>query len=166
MLDFKYVMPSGKNAGKTARDVFHSSYVVQASGCWEWAKKKFKNGYGCFGYQGRYLLAHRVSYEEYYGEEPLDMLVMHSCDNPSCVNPQHLSLGTHSDNAKDMINKGRGNSLRGLRNPRCKLSDDDIKSIISRRNSGELCRHLALEFGVSGKTISVVSRGVQRPQEV
>lgn len=94
------------------------------------------------------------------------MLVMHSCDNPSCVNPQHLSLGTHSDNAKDMINKGRGNSLRGLRNPRCKLSDDDIKSIISRRNSGELCRHLALEFGVSGKTISVVSRGVQRPQEV
>lgn len=164
MLDFKYVMPSGKNAGKAVRDVFHSSYVVQASGCWEWVKKKFRNGYGCFCYRGRYLLAHRVAYEAYYGEEPPDMIVMHSCDNPGCVNPQHLSLGTHADNARDKVSKGRCNPARGDRHPRYKLSDDDIKEIINRRNNGELCKDLAVEFGVSGKTISVVSRGVQRPQ--
>ena len=166
MLDFEYVMPSGVNAGKTAVEAFHRSYVISQSGCWEWVKKKFRNGYGCFYCRGRYLLAHRVAYEAYYGEEPLDMVVMHSCDNPGCVNPQHLSLGTHADNARDMLSKGRGNPARGSRNPRYKLSDDDIKTIIARRNNGELCKDLAVEFGVSGKTISVVSRGVQRPQEV
>lgn len=164
MVDLEYVMPSGINAGKTASEVFVSSYEVKSTGCWEWTKKKFKNGYGCFTYRGRYLLAHRVSYEAYYGEEPLGMLVMHSCDNPSCVNPQHLSLGTHSDNYKDMLAKGRGNPARGSRHPRYKLSDDDIKEIINRRNSGELCKDLAVEFSVSSKTISVVSRGVQRHQ--
>lgn len=80
--------------------------------CWIW-KGHLKKDYGYFSYHQVLYRAHRISYEIAYGEIPNDMFVCHKCNNPSCVNPQHLFLGTPKENTHDMIEKGRLNRSRG-----------------------------------------------------
>ena len=84
--------------------------VKKTDNCWEWIKAKDRFGYGYIkagGKDRRMLKVHRVSYILNFGEIPKGMCVLHRCDNPSCVNPEHLSLGTQSDNVADCHNKGR-----------------------------------------------------------
>ena len=82
--------------------------------CWEWTAAKMKTGYGQFRYDGSMKQAHRIMYHLFNPEWPLDdkLHVLHQCDNPSCVNPDHLFLGTQEDNNKDKTSKGR--QARGL----------------------------------------------------
>jgi hypothetical protein len=89
------------------------SHVDKSEGCWEWSGKVDKAGYGQFkigGRNGKTNFAHRVSYTLFKGEIPDGMCVLHRCDNPPCVNPEHLWLGTKADNSRDAMAKGR---LRG-----------------------------------------------------
>lgn len=81
--------------------------------CWIWKGNRFLSGYGNYCLRQKYYRAHRVSYEIVYGEIPSDKFVCHKCDNPSCVNPQHLFLGSPKENTQDMILKGRLNRSRG-----------------------------------------------------
>lgn len=81
--------------------------------CWEWTRYKDKDGYGQLRFKGRMYLAHRFSYMTYVGAIPEGMLICHKCDNPSCVNPDHLFIGTHLDNKRDCIKKGRLNPRKG-----------------------------------------------------
>lgn len=81
------------------------------NGCWEWQLSKHRQGYGNIMYKGKACLAHRISYHVFKGNVPINMLVCHKCDNPSCINPEHLFLGTQSDNVKDMYNKNRRNNI-------------------------------------------------------
>lgn len=81
--------------------------MMDDRGCWEWFGGASADGYGRFTHKGRKLLAHRVSWEVHSGSIPRGMLVLHRCDNPPCVNPSHLFLGTHKDNAQDRERKGR-----------------------------------------------------------
>jgi hypothetical protein len=76
--------------------------------CWEWQGGKSKDGYGYLHLAGQTKLAHRVSYELHHGEIPKGLVICHKCDNPPCVNPKHLFIGTHLDNAVDRDKKGRG----------------------------------------------------------
>ena len=92
----------------TPFDVRFAWYVVRGNGCWSWRGGRTKHGYGEIQHRGEKLMAHRVSYEKYVGPIPTGMLVLHRCDNPPCTNPEHLFLGTHVDNGRDMMQKGRG----------------------------------------------------------
>lgn len=81
--------------------------LLKESGCLEWQRSKIKHGYGNFVMNGVAWLAHRFAYELAFGPFPKELFVCHKCDNPSCLNPDHLFLGTNEDNQKDKIAKGR-----------------------------------------------------------
>ena len=118
------------------------------TGCWLWCGGSSKDGYGLFYNSGKYLRAHRVSYAVFKGPIPDGNVVMHLCDTPACVNPDHLKCGTQWDNAHDAIDKGR--SIRGSSTLTSKLKEEDIAEI---RKSKLSQRRLAEMFSVSQKTI-------------
>lgn len=134
------------------------------NGCWEWQGSLFKTGYGKFSIGRKTLYAHRVSYEIHIGIIPKGMLIMHTCDNPSCVNPKHLVLGTQRENIRDMISKGRdnhtgGNSC-GERNSQAKLSQSQVNEIRELYSTGIVTQDiLAVYFGVSSSHISNIITG-------
>lgn len=75
--------------------------------CWLWHGSKNNAGYGSIGFRKKSIMAHRLSWRLHFGNIPAGQVVMHKCDNPGCVNPDHLQLGTYRDNARDAIDKGR-----------------------------------------------------------
>lgn len=99
--------------------------------CWIWTGNKLPSGYGQIGVDKRQKYAHRLSYEMHVGPIPDGMVVMHSCDNPSCVNPAHLSAGTYLDNSLDCVRKGRHKpvSFRGVTHPRCTFDELTVQRI-------------------------------------
>lgn len=142
-------------------DRFHSGYEkCPESGCWNSKKAKNKGGYTKFVAFGRTLLFHRVSYELYHGPIPNTMMVCHKCDNPTCVNPDHLFLGTAQDNMDDKIAKGRHKGApRGERHPGSKLTSWQVSELRLRIDQGENQYSLAKEFGVSQSIISNIKTG-------
>jgi hypothetical protein len=118
-----------------------------ATGCWEFTGSKNRKGYGTLGNNNTTAMAHRVSWQSVNGDIPVGMLVLHRCDNPPCVNPDHLFLGTNQDNMDDMTAKGR--RVIGERSPRSKLTAAKVIEIRRRRDAGERTEDLAAEFGVS-----------------
>lgn len=95
---------------------FISKYKIVENGCWQWQAGLTKDKYGAFKVNGATIGAHRLSYILYIGEIPDSMYICHKCDNPSCVNPFHLFLGTPNDNIQDMITKGRNYGGNGAIN--------------------------------------------------
>lgn len=131
-------------------------------GCWLWTGALGAgagNGrYGSIKHEGKALRAHRVSYELYQSGIPAGLHVLHRCDNPRCVNPGHLRLGTHDDNMQDMYSKGRRAAATGLRNGAAKLSDDQKADIVK---SNRTTQELALAHGVSTVRINQIRRAAR-----
>ena len=121
-LNYKYRFEMKYAKGKTDDD------------CWNWIAGKNKKGYGLFGSRKNHnkVTAHRISYEMYIGEIPTNKLVCHTCDNPSCVNPKHLWLGTIQENNIDRDKKGRFIPLIGEKHPMCKITEELAKEIKKR----------------------------------
>ena len=122
-------------------------------GCWEWVGSRQQRGDGNLRAAGRDYLAHRVSWEIAHGPIPAGMLICHHCDNPPCVRPDHLFLGTQADNIRDMFNKGRS------RGSQSKLSAKQVAEIRRARQSGEKVRVLARLYGVHRNTIYALISG-------
>lgn len=131
--------------------------------CWTWLAATDGAGYGCVGHGRplRVMGAHRVALMLSGVSIPDGMFVCHRCDNPPCVNPSHLFIGTRQDNSDDMVSKGRGrgNSSPGTANPCAKLRDEDVVQIRAMRRSGMLLREIGAKFGVSNQTVLDASRG-------
>jgi hypothetical protein len=131
-----------------------------ATECWDWTGYKDDGGYGTFNVGGGMQFAHRVSWVIENGPIPAGthsgtMCVLHHCDNPACVNPDHLFLGTQQDNIDDMVEKGRSNT--GVKNGQVVLSEEDVLKIRKIGKTVTL-RVLADQFGVSFSAISLILR--------
>lgn len=136
---------------------------VTGGGCHELHCDLNSTGYARVRVGGKRKLAHRVAYEHHHGPIPPGQVVRHRCDNRRCVNPQHLELGSHSDNVQDMLKRGRGNPPRGQRNGMSKLSDEQAKEIRSLwPDSGMTQGQIANQFGVSQALVSMICRGRTR----
>lgn len=141
------------------RQRFNERYRVDSdTGCWLWTAGYSANGYGKLRVNGPLMGAHRLSYLLHVGEIPDGMCVCHRCDNPACVNPDHLFLGTHADNMKDKHKKGRcvGPDRKGSKNTRAKLTEKQVKGI---RAANEARASLAKRYGVSCTTIYMIRSG-------
>jgi hypothetical protein len=136
------------------------SKLPEFSGCIEWSNYRNRQGYGSFKADGKMSLAHRVMYCDYHGvtrDSIKHLVVRHACDNPSCFNPAHLLLGTHADNTKDKIERGR--HARGEMNGQSKLSRHQagqIRSLYVRGSREFGIPALAKKFGVGQSTIREV----------
>jgi hypothetical protein len=130
--------------------------------CWEWQGALDRKGYGQIKLRSyKRGSAHRVSYELHYGECPDDMSVCHICDNPRCVNPAHLFLGTLQDNLRDMRQKGR--HVHGDTHPQVKISSAQVRAIRKRyAKEGVSYQELAEEYDTTPRYVSEIICGRKR----
>lgn len=135
--------------------------------CWFWKGCKSQNGYGSFRFKGRMMSAHRVSWILTNGFisrlfEGLPAMILHQCDNPSCVNPDHLFLGNNKINQKDCVKKGRHRTLNqiGEDNLSSKLLESQVEEIKQYLRDPVLSQQrIADLYNVSSDTISLINTG-------
>ena len=146
--------------GLTLKERFHRLCVAtDDDNCWEWIGSKGPKGYGRMregARESRIKGAHRVSWEIHNGEIPDGLCVLHKCDNPSCVNPNHLFLGTYADNNKDRDQKGRHRALRGQSNGFAKLTESQVRRI---KKDNRTSIAVAADYGVSHSLIRRIRSG-------
>jgi hypothetical protein len=138
----------------TLEQRFFSRFAKLENGCWQWRSHTDKDGYGVLPGDSKNTRAHRLSYEIHNGPIPNEMVVCHKCDNPGCVNPNHLFVGTIKDNAQDALKKSR--HYVGEKNGRSKLTEENVKEILHSSLNGQ---QLADKFGVTRSTVNCVRRG-------
>lgn len=170
MLDFLNLKKLGgrKPVGEVER--FHASYIPEAlTGCWLWIGRPCgSNGYGKIKTSKGHLMAHRYSFEIHKGCIPDQMIVMHSCDTPLCVNPLHLSVGTHQDNEDDKKKKGRqanGASLAKAQNNYIRCGENSASHKLTKEHVNEIRnlnlpqRKIAKIFATTQANVSLIKRG-------
>jgi len=140
---------------KTNNDItrFWSKVQKHKNCCWIWARCKDTKGYGQFRFNKRMWGAHRVAYYLTYGD-PGSLCVLHKCDNPSCVRPDHLFLGSHTDNMQDSVKKGRHSHKHTKHTI---LTPNQIQSIRKLCQCGTTYTEIAKKYGVSQNTIYNIS---------
>lgn len=129
----------------------------QPSECWHWRGAKSREGYGNFRLCGKVTLAHRVSLAIAGSAVTADHSVLHSCDNPRCVNPSHLRLGTHGENMAERNSKGRarGGALHGAAHPAARLDAAQVAEIRALAASKSMSQRLiGAQFGISQGHVS------------
>lgn len=132
------------------------------TGCMLWLAARDPLGYGRFSAgTSRAALAHRVAFQIATGDDPTGLVVMHRCDTPSCVAPDHLQLGTHADNIADKVAKGRHAwpAMAGENNPNAKITDAQASDILALLAEGRQIKEVAALYGVKADTISAIKHG-------
>ena len=134
-------------------NLFEDKYTPEpTTGCWLWHASRDKCGYGTFGMRidgkTKKFGAHRYAWTVFKGDIPEGISVLHKCDTPSCVNPDHLFIGTQLDNVRDQIAKGRYPSRAGTSNANSRLSREDVAEIRRRTSIGEDRRVIAAAYGI------------------
>jgi len=131
-----------------------TEYIPEC-GCWILMTSTDTSGYARLGVNGKLRLAHRVSWEVHIGPIPEGVCVLHRCDTPSCVNPNHLFLGTKRDNTQDCINKKRRPVFNGEPHGMSLLSEEDVLKI---RVDKRFQKSIAIEYGIDRTTVSDIQR--------
>lgn len=145
----------------SAPDLLRSKAQRAESGCLEWIAGRDWDGYGIVSVDGRSYRAHRVAYEVATGEKiPSGVMVRHSCDNPPCIEPMHLLLGSGLDNVRDRVRRGRSADRNGEHCPTAKLTWEKVRTIRALVASGRTHQSVAYEYGVTRECISTIVRGV------
>jgi HNH endonuclease len=129
-------------------------YFTKTEFCWLWVGNKLPKEYGQFYFSHKKILAHRFSYLYHFGNLPQSLDVLHTCDNPSCVNPEHLFLGTNQDNVNDKVAKNR--QRKGERIPSSKLNAKEVLEIRAKSVNGESSSSIAKEYAVNRRNISFI----------
>lgn len=140
----------------TIADFWQKVNICGPDECWEWQGRK-DMGYGKFGWKNNDVWAHRMAWIITSGDIPPGTVVRHICDNPSCCNPAHLLLGTHADNVRDRVERGRG--TRGSRQGTAILSEDDVIEIFRLLSEGKAQTEVAAMYGVGKTTIHNIATG-------
>lgn len=133
------------------------SRVITSPGCWLWIGHGDRYGHIHAG--GRLRKAHRFSWELHSGPTPEGLCVLHRCDTPRCVRPDHLFLGTQLENIADRHAKGRDGRVAGDAHPQAKLTAADVRTIRSLRDEGVLQRDIAARFGIRQATVNAILLG-------
>lgn len=142
-----------------------SQFSVSDSGCWEFTGRYYHKAYGRIylpslsSGRGRYHGAHRVAYASHYGIDPSELFVCHRCDNPACINPSHLFLGTPLDNTNDMIKKGRGADQSCGNNSASKLNESAVIAVVDKIKKGLNNKQIAEQLPVSHAQVSLIRLG-------
>jgi hypothetical protein len=140
----------------TASTLWAKVKVDVSTNCWEWTGSKTRWGYGQIRANKKVYATHRLAYELARGPIPQGMFVCHRCDNPGCINPDHLFIGTAADNTADMMAKGRHARVRGGEHSSSKLTEADVRAIRAATNVSQ--RRLAEQYGVGSTTIHAILR--------
>lgn len=142
--------------------ILNSIEVEGDNSCWIWIKSRNNKGYGQIGVFGKTMSAHRLCYALVFGTFPKKLHVCHICDNPACINPFHLFLGTQSDNLKDAFRKGKMhppiNCLRNEKYAGSKITLSEVKEI--RKAKGKTQRQLAAQYRISRNHVGAIRRGI------
>lgn len=143
-----------------------AAHTITEKGCWEYEGAKQKDNYGVMTIcdkrlhpRKRKLRAHRVSYAFYNGVDPGELFVCHKCDNPACINPDHLFLGTPLDNTQDMISKGRKSPEDGQNNNAGKLNEGMVLKVLEGIKGGLTNKQIAEELPVTHANVSCIRTG-------
>ncbi|HKN44255.1 MAG TPA: HNH endonuclease [Propionibacteriaceae bacterium] len=137
--------------------------------CWPWQAARDPNSYGRFGVDGsKTRLAHHVALWLHTGVDPRGSVVRHSCDNPPCVNPYHLTAGTHAENVADKVARGRqaGQRRAGAANGRTKVSDEGASAVLCLLENGFSVSACARIFGTSVNPILAIRNGTRPTTEI
>ena len=132
--------------------------VDRSGDCWLWTAVRNSDGYGNFKLNGTMIKAHRVAYTLFLGPIPNGLHVLHRCDVPGCVNPNHLFLGTHMENMIDREAKGRGHDKRGEANGRAKLTLQEvwqIRDLVKCKLFTQI--EIGRMYGISNVVVSKIS---------
>lgn len=152
--------------GRVKAEEFWNNVAVGAkTDCWPWLAGQNGQGRGRLLFNGRMQYAYRVAVELTTGSPiPSDKLACHSCDNPICVNPAHIFIGTHADNSADAARKGRmwHTPITGVDHHNAKVSAKDVAQAIARHAAGETQTSIAESLGVTQAAVSCWVRGLTR----
>lgn len=124
---------------------------IDENGCWIWKGSLSNKGYGKTSYS-KYV--HRLSYEAFVSEIPKGKCVLHKCDVTNCFNPEHLFIGSLSDNMKDMVEKGRNKDYKGSKHPYSKLTEEIVLEIREKIKNGFTNRAISKEYGLNETYVS------------
>ena len=143
-----------------AKEFWNKVDICGEDDCWNWTAGKIPAGYGAFAIGRKNIGTHRLAYEYSVGKIPDGMFVCHRCDNKSCCNPNHLFLGTNSDNMNDMYKKGYGPNNKGENNGKHKLTSDEVKNIVFLKRTQHLFdKVIANKFNISESIVSRIISG-------